>query len=137
MGFKKDFIDGIKSLHSFDIKKKHAIEDAEELIHNYFSTLDNELDEYFEAAKFNLRFLKTENSYKIQYDDYYLLVGLNGATINVAVRPIGTVYEEILTFSNQEFKFFSRKHKLELSEELLDTYLKDTFEKIITTSSIR
>lgn len=135
MGYKEEFIDSIKSLHTSDIDKKKAIEGAEDLIHDYFSSLEKELEEYFEIAESNLKFKKTKNFYKIEYNGKYFSVSFMDSVINIEVRPMGLGYKETLKFSNKELKFFSQQTNIELSEELLDKYLKDTFENVITFSA--
>lgn len=140
MNFKDHFVTTLKSNYSEEVKLKVDTEEAKkhavQLIEEYFNDLYNNLCDvsqvsslnFYEDVRIGMEYRK--NCFvSFPFNLKQLKQGLLRDSFKVTLGKFGMVEEDILTIENNRFR--SEKFKMDLSEELLDTYLQYVFEKAI------
>lgn len=129
MGYKTEFASRVNTLYKEVVAEKKAFEDARDIIDNYFNSLYNDINETLEVSGETFNFFEDNESYQITFHNSIFSINFSGTKIRVGVHTSGVGYDDELKL--EENTYISQKYKHELSEELLDTYLKDAFDKIL------
>ncbi|MCI2256515.1 hypothetical protein L2D08_19435 [Domibacillus sp. PGB-M46] len=130
MSYKKTFIEFSKKAFKSELEEKLSKESAYTLISNYFNEISASLKGEEEVAGKALKIKIEERSWSIQLNELSeLSIRFYKDEISVKVKPGSQWCEEILKY--EQGRFYSHSKNMELSEELLDTYLRGAFESTI------
>jgi hypothetical protein len=137
MSFRDEFIELAPKLFEKELAKSKAQEEARQLIDDFFTSLQTELEEVLDVAKNNFEIRATGSGYKVivrKLNDSRLELNYKDSEIKVKILPYGYGYEDTLYFHDSEMKYYtSRLHK-PLSEELLTYYLEQAFKEPLAST---
>lgn len=128
ISYRDKFIKSIKEKYSAESGAYRRKERAENLIYEYFGELLDELYEEAEAADDNF-----EIDYdKLKLNGIELSLDFENGTINVYLLQAGSTDKQVIDrLEDNGNEFYSKKHHTELSDDLLDLYLKQLDEASI------
>lgn len=130
MSYKKTFIDLSKKAFKNELEEKFSKESAYNLISNYFNDISASLKDEAEVAGKTLKIKIEEKCWSIQLNQLSeLSIRFYKDKITVKVKPGFQWREETLKY--EQGRFYDRSKDMDLSEELLDIYLKEAFESTI------
>ncbi|MGC8229003.1 hypothetical protein ACP2W0_08370 [Pseudobacillus badius] len=131
MSYKDRFIEMSKEVFKENLEEKRSKEKARNIIADYFNDICNSLKNEEQVAGRNLKINIGENQWSIELRELSKLsVHFSENKITVLVKPGYRGYEDTLQY--EEGKFFSSQKGYELSEHLLDVYLEEVFDSILT-----
>ncbi|WNS78473.1 hypothetical protein RRU94_00415 [Domibacillus sp. DTU_2020_1001157_1_SI_ALB_TIR_016] len=130
MSYKKTFIDLSKKAFKNELEEKFSKENAYNLISNYFNDISASLKDEKEVTGKTLKIKIEEKCWSIQLNQLSeLSIRFYKDEIIAKVKPGFQWREEILKY--EQGRFYDYSKDMELSEELLDIYLKEAFESTI------
>ncbi|MGX9157132.1 hypothetical protein [Priestia megaterium] len=137
MSFRDEFIELAPKLFEKELAKSKAQEEARQLIDDFFTSLQTELEEVLDVAKNNFEIRATGSSYKVivrKLNDSRLELNYKDSEIKVKILPYGYGYDDTLYFHDSEMKYYTSRLQKPLSEELLTYYLEQAFKEPLAST---
>lgn len=131
MSYRETFISKSKDIFEEQLKLSQAQQKAYNLIGNYFKYIFDSLRAEEEVSNRDISFGIHESSWSISLKNTSLKVIYKKEQITVKIRPVGLGYNDTIDLEEYPYIYKSKKFRKELSEELLDLYLKEAFDSLL------
>jgi len=132
MSYREKFISKSKDIFEEQLKLRQAQQKAYNLIDNYFKYIFDALRAEEEVSNREISFEILESAWSISLKNTSLKVIYKKDQITVQIRPLGLGYNDTIVLEEYTYIYKSKKFSKELSEELLDLYLKEAFDSLLT-----
>jgi hypothetical protein len=128
MNYREEFTGKIKSTLEAETAAYKRREKAYEFVTEYFGDLLEDLYDETEAAEEQLDI----DYERIRFKDRELQVEFGKGTINIYTKDINSGEKQTIDLLEDNGRnYISKKHNSQLSEEILDQYLKEAFAETV------